>query len=108
MDAMKSLLWFVLGLAGGFVAAHLVNKDPRGHEALVEVDARITEFTDRIGEAYRAQEAKIDGIAAEVKDAAANALGAAQDAAADAIDAAGDAASTAASAAKKTAAQLTD
>ena len=74
MDAMKSLLWFVLGLAGGFVAAHLVNKDPRGHEALVEVDARITEFTDRIGEAYRAQEAKIDGIAAEVKDAAANAL----------------------------------
>ncbi|GEB95445.1 hypothetical protein FHX68_0642 [Microbacterium lacticum] len=108
MDAMKSLLWFVLGLAGGFVAAHLVNKDPRGHEALVEVDARITEFTDRIGEAYRAQEAKIDGIAAEVKDAAANALGAAKDAAADAIDAAGDAASTAASAAKKTAAQLTD
>ncbi len=108
MDAMKSLLWFVLGLAGGFVAAHLVNKDPRGHEALVEVDARITEFTDRIGEAYRAQEAKIDGIAAEVKDAAATALGAAKDAAADAIDAAGDAASTAASAAKKTAAQLTD
>ncbi len=108
MDAMKSLLWFVLGLVGGFVAAHLVNKDPRGHEALVEVDARITEFTDRIGEAYRAQEAKIDGIAAEVKDAAANALGAAKDAAADAIDAAGDAASTAASAAKKTAAQLTD
>ncbi|MFV4914293.1 ATPase [Microbacterium lacticum] len=105
---MKSLLWFVLGLAGGFVAAHLVNKDPRGHEALVEVDARITEFTDRIGEAYRAQEAKIDGIAAEVKDAAANALGAAKDAAADAIDAVGDAASTAASAAKKTAAQLTD
>ena len=108
MDAMKSLLWFVLGLAGGFVAAHLVNKDPRGHEALVEVDARITEFTDRIGEAYRAQEAKIDGIAAEVKDAAANALGAAKDAAADAIDAAGDAATTAASAAKKPAAKRTD
>ena len=72
MDAMKSLLWFVLGLAGGFVAAHLVNKDPRGHEALVEVDARITEFTDRIGESYRAQEAKIEGLAAEVKDAAAS------------------------------------
>ena len=97
MDAMKSLLWFVLGLAGGFVAAHLVNKDPRGHEALVEVDARITEFTDRIGEAYRAQEAKIDGIAADVKGAAANALDAAKDAASDVADAA-----------KKTAATLTD
>mgnify|MGYP000983048749 FL=1 len=71
MDSMKSVLWFILGLAGGFVAAHIIDKDPRGHDALAEVDARITEFTDRIGEAYRAQEAKIDGIAASVKDAAA-------------------------------------
>ena len=71
MDSMKSVLWFVLGLAGGFIAAHIIDKDPRGHDALAEVDARITEFTDRIGEAYRAQEAKIDGIAASVKDAAA-------------------------------------
>ncbi|MBM7463035.1 ATPase [Microbacterium dextranolyticum] len=94
---MKSMMWFVLGLAGGFVAAHLVNKDPRGHEVLADVDARITEFTDRIGEAYRAQEAKIDGIAADVKDAAAGALGAAKDAASDAVDAA-----------KATAATITD
>jgi hypothetical protein len=71
MDSMKSVLWFILGLGGGFVAAHIIDKDPRGHDALAEVDARITEFTDRIGEAYRAQEAKIDGIAASVKDAAA-------------------------------------
>ena len=90
MDPMKSVVWFVLGLAGGFVAAHLVNKDPRGHEVLAEVDARITEFTDRIGEAYRAQEAKIDGIAADVKDAAAGAFDAAKDAAADAVEAAKD------------------
>ena len=95
MDAMKSLLWFVLGLAGGFVAAHLVNKDPRGHDALAEVDARITEFTDRIGEAYRAQEAKIDGIAADVKDVTANALDAAKAAASDTLEAAKDAASAA-------------
>ena len=97
MEPMKSVVWFVLGLAGGFVAAHLVNKDPRGHEVLAEVDARISEFTDRIGEAYRAQEAKIDGIAADVKGAAANALDAAKDAASDVADAA-----------KKTAATLTD
>ena len=71
MDTMKSVLWFILGLAGGFVAAHIIDNDPRGHDALAEVDARITEFTDRIGEAYRAQEAKIDGIAASVKDSAA-------------------------------------
>lgn len=88
MGRMKSVLWFVVGLAGGFVAAHLVNKDPRGHEVLAEVDARIGEFTDRIAEAYRAQEAKIDGIAADVKSAAADALGAAKDAADDVASAA--------------------
>ncbi|MGP3536698.1 hypothetical protein ACTU3I_18070 [Microbacterium sp. RD1] len=55
---MKSLFWFVVGLAGGAVIAHFVNKDPRGHEVLALVDARITEFTDRIGAAYRQQEAR--------------------------------------------------
>jgi len=56
------MLWFVLGIAGGFVLAHLVDKDPRGHDLLAEVDARISEFTDRIGDAYREQEAKIEGL----------------------------------------------
>ena len=97
MERMKSVVWFVLGLVGGFIAAHFVDKDPRGHEVLADVDARITEFTDRIGEAYRAQEAKIDGIAADVKDATAHAIDAAKDAASDAVDAA-----------KTTAAKLTD
>ncbi|MBT8799166.1 ATPase [Microbacterium flavum] len=105
---MKNVVWFVLGLAGGFVAAHLVNKDPRGHEVLAEVDARIGEFTDRIGDAYRAQEAKIDGIAADVKDAAAGALGAAKDAAAAAVDTAKDTASDAVDAVKNTAAKIAD
>ena len=95
MERMKSVLWFVLGIAGGFVAAHLVNKDPRGHEVLAEVDARIGEFTERIGDAYRAQEAKIDGIAADVKDVTANALDAAKAAASDTLEAAKDAASAA-------------
>ena len=38
---MKNVLWFLFGVAGGFVVAHLMNKDPRGHELLAEVDARI-------------------------------------------------------------------
>ncbi|GAB3601866.1 ATPase [Microbacterium aureliae] len=71
---MKNVLWFLFGIAGGFVLAHLVNKDPRGHEVLAEVDARITEFTDRIGDAYREQEARFAGLVDEVKDAAAVAV----------------------------------
>ncbi|GLJ78945.1 ATPase [Microbacterium imperiale] len=83
---MKNALWFVLGVAGGFVAAHVINKDPRGHEMLAEVDARITEFADRIGDAYRDQEARIEGLAADVKGVAADALQSAIDAASDVVD----------------------
>ncbi|RKE63353.1 hypothetical protein DEU36_0556 [Microbacterium sp. AG238] len=91
MVPMKNALWFVLGVAGGFVAAHVVNKDPRGHEMLAEVDARISEFADRIGDAYREQEARIEGLAADVKGAASDALDSAADAASDVADAARDA-----------------
>lgn len=89
---MKNVLWFLLGIAGGFVVAHLMNKDPRGHEILAEVDARITEFTDRIGDAYREQDARISGLVENVKDAAADAVENARAAASDAVDTAADAA----------------
>jgi hypothetical protein len=58
-ETVKSFVWFVLGIAGGFVLAHLVDKDPRGHEVLAQVDARINAFTDRLSDAYRAQEAQL-------------------------------------------------
>lgn len=62
---MKNLFWFMVGIAGGFVAAHVLNKNPRGHELLAEVDARINEFTERIGDAYREQEARFDNADAD-------------------------------------------
>ncbi|MCR2792668.1 hypothetical protein NQ156_06265 [Microbacterium sp. zg.Y625] len=63
---MKKLVWFVLGIAGGFILAHMVDKDPRGHEVLTDLDARITEFTDRMGDAYREQEARLSEVVAAV------------------------------------------
>ncbi|MBD8024125.1 ATPase [Microbacterium gallinarum] len=87
---MKNVLWFLFGIAGGFVVAHLMNKDPRGHEILAEVDARITEFTDRIGDAYREQESRISGLVDDVKDAAADVAETARATAAGAADAAAD------------------
>jgi len=89
---MKNVLLFLFGVASGFVLAHLVNKDPRGHELLAEVDARIGAFTDRIGDAYREQESRITGLVDEVKDAAAEVGAAAKAAASDAVDTAADAA----------------
>ncbi|MGB3733054.1 hypothetical protein [Microbacterium sp.] len=56
---MKSLLWFLIGVIGGFVAAHFMNKDPRGQEIFADIDARISEFTGILGEAYRQQEARL-------------------------------------------------
>ncbi|KJL18758.1 hypothetical protein RN51_03601 [Microbacterium oxydans] len=56
---MKKLQWFLIGVIGGFVAAHFMNKDPRGHDLLAEVDARINGFTSLIGDAYRAEDARL-------------------------------------------------
>lgn len=56
---MKNVLWFLIGVIGGFVAAHFMNKDPRGHDLLAEIDSRISEFTSIIGDAYRSEEARL-------------------------------------------------
>jgi len=105
---MRNLLWFLFGVIGGFVAAHLLNKDPRGHEVLADVDARITEFTDRIGDAYREQEARFSGIVDGVKDAANDAYGAAKSATADTADALKSAAEDAVNAVKSPASEIAD
>ena len=61
-----------------------MNKDPRGHEILADVDARISEFTDRMGDAYREQEARFSGLVDDVKDAAKAAASGVADVASDA------------------------
>ncbi len=98
---MRNLLWFVFGLAGGFVAAHYVNKDPRGHELLAEVDGRISQFADRIGDAYREQEARIAGLVNEAAERAGAAV-------ADAAQHGADVVSTAANAVSDATKKLSD
>ena len=109
---MKSLFWFLIGIAGGFAAAHVINKNPTGHELLAEVDARIGEFTDRIGEAYRGQEAKLDDFVGGAKDAAARTASAVSDAVtsakADAADVVSDAAEAVSDAADTVTATVSD
>ena len=56
---MKTVMWFLIGVIGGFVAAHFMDKDPRGHDILADVDARINEFTGILGDAYREQQARL-------------------------------------------------
>ena len=96
---MKNFLWFLVGVIGGFVVAHVMNKDPRGHELLAEVDARIGEFTDRIGDAYREQEARFAVVIDAARDAAAEVVDSATGAIDTAKHAAGEALATAKAAA---------
>ncbi len=98
MVIVRSLFWFAVGIAGGFVAAHLVNKDPRGQEIFAQLDARIGEFTDRMTDAYHAQETRLSDIIDDAKAVTSSAADRVAGAVGDAVDAAGDAAS----AAKKT------
>ncbi|MEV8238703.1 ATPase [Microbacterium testaceum] len=70
---MRSLVWFAFGIVGGFVAAHLVNKDPRGQELFAQLDSRISEFTDRMSDAYHEQETRLSEIVDDVKGVAASA-----------------------------------
>jgi hypothetical protein len=65
---MQKFVWFVLGATAGFVLAHFVDKDPRGHEVLTQLDARITEFTDRIADAYRDQQTRLGQAASGLAD----------------------------------------
>jgi hypothetical protein len=81
---VKNLVWFLFGVVGGFAVAHLVDKDPRGHELLAQVDARISEFTDRIGSAYRDQEARFADVVDDAKTTVPTAVDAAKDPAAEA------------------------
>ncbi|MFE7067353.1 hypothetical protein [Microbacterium sp. NPDC057658] len=56
---MKNVLWFLIGVIGGFVAAHFMNKDPRGHDILADVDARLNGLAAILSDAYRAQQARL-------------------------------------------------
>ncbi|MDF2991103.1 MAG: ATPase [Microbacterium sp.] len=94
MVIVRSLVWFALGIVGGFVAAHLVNKDPRGQELFAQLDSRIGEFTDRMSDAYHAQETRLSEIVDDVKGVAASAVERASDAVDDASAATKNAASS--------------
>lgn len=91
---VKSLVWFALGIAGGFVAAHLVNKDPRGQELLAQLDSRIGEFTDHMSDAYHQQETRLSEIIDDAKSVAASAADRVSDAVGDAAAAAKTAATS--------------
>lgn len=56
---MKKLLWLVVGIGVGFVAAHQLNKTPEGRRFFEDVDAKAREFGGAVVDGYKAREAEL-------------------------------------------------
>ena len=67
---MKSILWFTVGVAAGFVVAHQVNQTKQGREFFSSIDAKARAFGKAIAEGYHERDAEL-----RAHDAAAGAAG---------------------------------
>lgn len=56
---MKSILWFTVGVAAGFVVAHQVNQTAQGRDFFSTVDAKARAFGNAIAEGYHARDAEL-------------------------------------------------
>ncbi len=69
---MKKLLWLVVGVGVGFVAAHQLNKTPEGRRFFEDVDAKAREFGSAVVDGYKAREAELRAAVADAEDAIAD------------------------------------
>jgi hypothetical protein len=69
---MKKLLWLVVGVGVGFVAAHQLNKTPEGRRFFEDVDEKAREFGSAVVDGYKAREAELRAAVADAEDAIAD------------------------------------
>ena len=69
---MKKLLWLIVGVALGFVAAHQVNKTPEGRQFFEDVDSKAREFGSAVVDGYKSREAELRAAVSEAEDALAD------------------------------------
>jgi hypothetical protein len=65
---MKNLLWMIVGIAGGFVLAHQINKTQEGRRFFTGVDAKAREFGAAVADGYHQREAELRKAIDEVID----------------------------------------
>jgi hypothetical protein len=70
---MKSAAWLVVGIVGGFVVAHQINRSQRGGAFFADLDEKLREFGDSIADAYKEREAELreslESVTREAEDA---------------------------------------
>jgi hypothetical protein len=56
---VKSILWFAVGVAAGFVVAHRLNQTKQGREFFSSIDAKARAFGKAIAEGYHERDAEL-------------------------------------------------
>lgn len=69
---MKKIVWLIVGISVGFVAAHQLNKTPEGRRFFEDVDAKAREFGGAVVDGYKAREAELRAAVADAEDAIAD------------------------------------
>jgi hypothetical protein len=69
---MSRILWLIVGVGVGFVAAHQVSKTPEGRKFFDDVDAKAREFGSAVVDGYKAREAELRAAVADAEDAIAD------------------------------------
>ena len=66
---MKNILWLIVGVGLGFLAAHQINKTPEGKRFFEDVDTRAHEFSSAVVDGYKEREAELRAAVADAGDA---------------------------------------
>jgi hypothetical protein len=56
---MKNVLWLIVGVGVGFVAAHQISKTPAGKKFFDDVNAKARDFGDAVVDGYKQREAEL-------------------------------------------------
>lgn len=64
---MKNILWLIVGVGVGFVAAHQIAKTPQGKQFFDDVNAKAHDFGDAVVDGYKQREAELRAAVADIK-----------------------------------------
>ena len=65
---MKKVLWLIVGIGIGILAAHQVNQTAQGKKFFSNFDKKTKEFTDSFLDGYRERESELRDAVSDVGD----------------------------------------
>jgi hypothetical protein len=56
---MKKIFWLIVGIVLGFVAAHVISKNPAGRKFFDNIDEKASQFGAAVANGYRDRDAEL-------------------------------------------------